>query len=169
MNKKEKKPTDKLADKTALTKFLQGIFGDAQKKTLKRMWKKAQEINKLEPKYEEMCRRFLADSEDFSEDKILQAGVANEERFLNDDLDKCLEEEFDLIILDLMLPGVDTDDACVWDMQDVSELPSMFLNMSLGRFVKDRGADFVKKKVRFKNINKSQALRIVEYVEKISK
>lgn len=68
-----------------------------------------------------------------------------------------------------MLPGVDTDDACVWDMQDVSELPSMFLNMSLGRFVKDRGADFVKKKVRFKNINKSQALRIVEYVEKISK
>ena len=68
-----------------------------------------------------------------------------------------------------MLPGMDTDDACVWDMQDVSELPSMFLNMSLGRFVKDRGADFVKKKVRFKNINKSQALRIVEYVEKISK
>ena len=68
-----------------------------------------------------------------------------------------------------MLPGVDTDDACVWDMRDVSELPSMFLNMSLGRFVKDRGADFVKKKVRFKNINKSQALRIVEYVEKISK
>ena len=44
--RKEKKPTDKLADKSALTKFLQGIFGDAQKKTLKRMWKKAQEINK---------------------------------------------------------------------------------------------------------------------------
>ena len=33
-SKKEKKPTDKLADKTALTKFLQGIFGDAQKKIL---------------------------------------------------------------------------------------------------------------------------------------
>ena len=43
--KKEKKPTDKLADKTALTKFLQGIFGDAQKKTLRRLWKRAQEIN----------------------------------------------------------------------------------------------------------------------------
>jgi len=51
---KEKKPTDKLADKTALTKFLQGIFGDAQKRVLKRLWKKAQEINKLEPKYEKM-------------------------------------------------------------------------------------------------------------------
>ena len=52
--KKEKKPTDKLADKTALTKFLQGVFGDAQKKILKRLWKRAQEITKLEPKYEEM-------------------------------------------------------------------------------------------------------------------
>ena len=49
-----KKPTDKLADKTALTKFLQGVFGDAQKKTLKRLWKRAQEITKLEPKYEKM-------------------------------------------------------------------------------------------------------------------
>ena len=52
--KKEKKPTDKLADKTALTKFLQGIFGDAQKKVLRRMGKKVIEINKLEPKYQKM-------------------------------------------------------------------------------------------------------------------
>ena len=28
--RKEKKPTDKLADRTAMTKCLQGIFGDAQ-------------------------------------------------------------------------------------------------------------------------------------------
>ena len=54
MAKKEKKPTDKLADKTALTKFLQGVFGDAQKRTLRRLWKRAQEINKLESKYEKM-------------------------------------------------------------------------------------------------------------------
>ncbi|MDO4747371.1 MAG: preprotein translocase subunit SecA [Candidatus Saccharibacteria bacterium] len=52
--KKEKKPTDKLADKTALTKFLQGVFGDAQKRVLRRLWKRAQEINKLEAKYEAM-------------------------------------------------------------------------------------------------------------------
>ncbi len=57
---KEKKPTDKLADKTALTKFLQGIFGDAQKKILKRMWKQAQAIGKLEPKYEKMSDKELA-------------------------------------------------------------------------------------------------------------
>ena len=59
--KKEKKPTDKLADKTKLEKFLQGIFGDAQKKTLKRLYKKVQEINKLEPKYEKMSDEELAE------------------------------------------------------------------------------------------------------------
>ncbi len=51
---KEKKPTDKLADKTKLDKFLQGIFGDAQKKILKRYYKRAQEITKLEPKFEKL-------------------------------------------------------------------------------------------------------------------
>ncbi len=41
-------------------------------------------------KYEEMCRRFLADSADFAEEKIHEAGIAR--RFLNDDLQRCLEE-----------------------------------------------------------------------------
>lgn len=51
---KEKKPTDKLADKTLLTRILQSVFGDAQKKVLKRMYKKTQQIGALEPKYEAM-------------------------------------------------------------------------------------------------------------------
>ena len=42
------------------------------------------------PKYEEMCRRFLADSEDFSEEKIAEAGI--DRRFQNDDLHRCLDE-----------------------------------------------------------------------------
>lgn len=82
--RKEKKPTDKLADKSALTKFLQGIFGDAQKKTLKRMWKKAQEINKLEPKYEAMSDEELAEqTEEFKRkiDKALK--VARAEQGIN--------------------------------------------------------------------------------------
>lgn len=40
------------------------------------------------PKYEEMCRRFLADSRDFSEEKIAEAGI--QKRFYNDSLDACL-------------------------------------------------------------------------------
>ena len=72
-SKKEKKPTDKLADKTALTKFLQGIFGDAQKKILKRLWKRAQEINKLEPKYERMSDEELRGQTEIFREKIAKA------------------------------------------------------------------------------------------------
>lgn len=43
-----------------------------------------------QPRYEEMCRRFLADSEDFSEERIREAGI--EHRFRNDDLESCLAE-----------------------------------------------------------------------------
>jgi guanylate kinase len=41
-------------------------------------------------KFEEMCRRFLADSEDFAEDKIQAACITR--RFYNDDLKRCLQE-----------------------------------------------------------------------------
>ena len=68
--KKAKKPTDKLADKTALEKFLQGVFGDAQKKTLKRLYKRAQDINKLEPKFEAMSDTELAAQSGILKDKL---------------------------------------------------------------------------------------------------
>lgn len=42
------------------------------------------------PKYKEMCRRYLADSDDFSEENIVAAGI--DKRFENDDFVKCLEE-----------------------------------------------------------------------------
>ena len=42
------------------------------------------------PRYEELCRRYLADAEDFSEEKIKAAGIR--ERFYNDNLKKCLAE-----------------------------------------------------------------------------
>lgn len=42
------------------------------------------------PKYHELCRRFLADAEDFSEDKIEAAGISK--RFVNNDLQQCVEE-----------------------------------------------------------------------------
>lgn len=48
-----------------------------------------------QPKYEEMCRRFLADSEDFSAEKMKEAGI--DRIFNNDDLKKCLGEILDYI------------------------------------------------------------------------
>ena len=52
--KKERKPTDKLADKTTTTRILQGIFGDPAKRNLARMRKIVKVINGLESKYEAM-------------------------------------------------------------------------------------------------------------------
>lgn len=42
------------------------------------------------PKYKEMCRRYIADSEDFSEEKIQAANIKR--RFLNNDLEGCIAE-----------------------------------------------------------------------------
>ena len=70
--KKEKKPTDKLADKTLTTKVLQGIFGDPEKRELKRMEKIVQGINKLEPKYQAMSDDELKDQTNFLKKQLLE-------------------------------------------------------------------------------------------------
>lgn len=49
----------------------------------------ARERAQQHPRYEEMCRRFLADSQDFSETRIRGAGITR--RFCNDELESCLE------------------------------------------------------------------------------
>lgn len=48
------------------------------------------EQREKEPRYEEMCRRFLADSADFSEGNLRRAGIWK--RFVNMELERCLEE-----------------------------------------------------------------------------
>lgn len=50
-------------------------------------------------KFAEMCRRFLADTEDFSEEKLKAAGI--EIRFENKDLFKCMSEIEDYILKEL--------------------------------------------------------------------
>ena len=48
------------------------------------------ERQQKEPKYEELCRRFLADAADFSEEKLLEAGIHY--KFYNDNMEKCVNE-----------------------------------------------------------------------------
>ena len=48
------------------------------------------EKKQKEPNFEEMCRRFLADSVDFSEENIKKAGITH--RFENKDLKRCLDD-----------------------------------------------------------------------------
>ena len=50
----------------------------------------SREREQEQPKYKELCRRFLADSEDFSEEKIAEAEITR--RFQNVDMDVCVKE-----------------------------------------------------------------------------
>lgn len=47
------------------------------------------------PKYAEMCRRFLADSEDFSEDQLQKSGIIV--RYPNVNINQCLESVTEVI------------------------------------------------------------------------
>jgi len=42
------------------------------------------------PKYAELCRRYLADEKDFSEEKLTELNISK--RYQNDDLDTCVSE-----------------------------------------------------------------------------
>ncbi|RDU22844.1 nucleoside/nucleotide kinase family protein [Anaerosacchariphilus polymeriproducens] len=51
------------------------------------------------PKYSEMCRRFLADAQDFSEENIKKAGVVR--RFENQDLSQIVEDIIQYIVQEI--------------------------------------------------------------------
>jgi guanylate kinase len=48
------------------------------------------EKKQREPNYAEVCRRFLADEEDFSEENILRYGISK--RYENNDIEACIRE-----------------------------------------------------------------------------
>ena len=54
------------------------------------------ERSQAEPRYEEMCRRFLADSADFSEEKLKEAGIS--QRFVNQDLKETKQKIKDFML-----------------------------------------------------------------------
>ena len=50
----------------------------------------SRERQQKEPRYKELCRRFLADATDFSVDKLSKAGITR--KYLNINMDKCIDE-----------------------------------------------------------------------------
>ncbi len=54
-----------------------------------RLWRSVcREKRQEKPNYEEVCRRFLADQQDFSEENIKEAGIVK--RYRNSELDSCV-------------------------------------------------------------------------------
>ncbi|MBQ8991875.1 preprotein translocase subunit SecA [Candidatus Saccharibacteria bacterium] len=73
-----------------MTKFLQGIFGDAQKKILKRYFKRVLEINKLEEKYAAMSDDELKAQTELFKDQV--KGLEDDK--LEKKLDEILNDAF---------------------------------------------------------------------------
>ena len=67
-------------------------INDAER--LRRAW--ARECLQKTPRFDEVCRRYLADEEDFSEEKLAAAGI--ERRFCNDDVESCCREVKEMIL-----------------------------------------------------------------------
>lgn len=71
-------------EETIVPVYIEVEDGERLKRALNR------ELMQEKPKYAEMCRRFLADSEDFSEENLKKAGISR--RYINADKVQCLEE-----------------------------------------------------------------------------
>ncbi|MBR8707105.1 STAS-like domain-containing protein [Bacteroides pyogenes] len=68
---------------------------------------------------------------------------------------------------DLMVDNANSDKIII-NLDGVSLLPSMFLNVSIGRFIDRYGVEYLKRKISFINITKSQAERMKEYIDRYS-
>ncbi len=56
-----------------------------------RLWRSVcRERRQAKPNYEEVCRRFLADQQDFSEEELERTGIRK--RYKNTDLEECVKE-----------------------------------------------------------------------------
>lgn len=69
-------------------------------------------------------------------------------------------------LYDLILTHKDKDKIVI-DLEGISSLPSMFLNVSIGRYVEEFGIESLKKTISFRKITKQQADRIVKYLSEI--
>lgn len=84
-----RKTRDFFGEKNVVPVYLTVDDGERLSRALKR------EMQQKKPLYAEMCRRFLADEEDFSGCNLRECGINRE--FRNDDYEKCLEDILALI------------------------------------------------------------------------
>lgn len=65
----------------------------------------------------------------------------------------------------MLSPVLDTDARIILDMDGVDDLPTLFLNPSIGRIVKERGVSAMSR-FTFRNISRNQMERLMTYVDK---
>ncbi len=73
-----------------------------------------------------------------------------------------------MMFYDKIKEAFDSSDKVVVDMENITALPSIFLNVSIGKIICEFGIDRLKSSMSFSKITKSQALRLQEYLTKFS-
>ena len=62
--------------------------------------------------------------------------------------------------------NLDKQDRIILDFKDVTLVPSMFLNTSIGKIIGEKGAGIIRRKIAFSNISASQIAHIRDYVKR---
>lgn len=62
--------------------------------------------------------------------------------------------------------AISNNDKLSVNMDGVTSLPSVFLNISLGRIIDEEGKDKLKQYVGFVRITKQQAIRLSDYLQR---
>ena len=65
-----------------------------------------------------------------------------------------------------IVDGLENSDKVIVDMTDVTALPSVFLNVSIGRLIDEWGMEKLKRSMAFTMITKQQAVRLRDYMVK---
>lgn len=65
-----------------------------------------------------------------------------------------------------VLKGMENSEKVIVDMSDVTALPSVFLNVSIGRLIDEKGIETLKNNLVFTMITKQQAIRLRDYIVK---
>lgn len=69
-------------------------------------------------------------------------------------------------LYDKMIEACESGRRLIVDMTNVTSLPSIFLNVSIGRFVDEQGKEALKRTLSFMHITKAQALRLQDYLQR---
>ena len=70
------------------------------------------------------------------------------------------------VLYSVLNDNLDKQDRIILDFKDVTLVPSMFLNTSLGKIIGERGAGIIRQKIAFSNISASQIAHTREYVQR---
>ena len=70
------------------------------------------------------------------------------------------------VLYSVLNDNLDKQDRIILDFKDVTLVPSMFLNTSIGKKIGERGAGIIRQKIAFSNISASQIAHIREYVQR---